>query len=242
MVPVICRRKPEHCPAIRDNQNQRRAAIPAAVIPIQHPTDAAEERAFAAATASGLGCCGHDAIGHAAQGQRLQPDMARPAQRGEEQTFATKERGLDLADVLDVVMHAGLEADDAARIDAQHLARSKLPLDDRAARVDEGPAISLEALHDEALPAEEARANLLVEGDAEAHTLGRAQEGILLHDEFAADAREMDGNDLARIRRPEGHAFLTRPLVLEDGHEQGLSGDKPLPRAHQRAKKPIVLL
>jgi hypothetical protein len=47
-------------------------------------------------------------------------------------------------------------------------------LNDGAARVDEGPAVALQSLHDEALAAEQARANLPVEGDAQTHSLRRA--------------------------------------------------------------------
>jgi hypothetical protein len=51
------------------------------------------------------------------------------------------------------------------------------------ARVHEGEAIALEALHDEALAAEETGAERSLEGDAEGDALGRAQERILLRDQ-----------------------------------------------------------
>ena len=59
-----------------------------------------------------------------------------------------------------------------------------------AAGMDERPAVALQPLHDETFAAEQARADLAVERDAHAHAFGRAQERILLANQFAADFGE----------------------------------------------------
>ena len=66
------------------------------------------------------------------------------------------------------------------------------PLLQRAAGVDERPAVALQALHDEALAAEQADAELALERDADADALGRGEKRVLLRDQLAADLGEMN--------------------------------------------------
>ena len=77
------------------------------------------------------------------------------------------------------------------------------PLLQRAAGVDERPAVALQALHDESLAAEQADAELALKRDADADALRRGEERVLLRDQLAAELGEMDGDDLPRIRRAE---------------------------------------
>ena len=77
-----------------------------------------------------------------------------------------------------------------------------------AAGVDEGQAVAFELLHDEAFAAEQAGADLLLEGDADRDALGGAEERILLADQLAAQLGQVHGHDLARIGRGEGHPLL----------------------------------
>src|SRR5688572_581074 len=60
-----------------------------------------------------------DAVRHAAERQRLQPDLARTGQAGEEDPFTAEERRLHLADELDVVVDAWLQRHQTAGVDAQ---------------------------------------------------------------------------------------------------------------------------
>ena len=53
--------------------------------------------------------------------------------------------------------------------------------------------------------------NRLCEGDAEADPFGRAEERILLREQFAADFGEMHGNDFAGIGAPNATRFLPVP-------------------------------
>ena len=118
----------------------------------------------------------------------------------------------------------------------------ELALHEHPAGVDEGPAVALEPLHDEPLAAEEADAELLLEGDADAHALGGREEGVLLGDQLAAELGEVHRDDPPRVGRAEGDAALARRPVLEDGHEERLAGEQPLAGAHQRAHEAAALL
>ena len=73
----------------------------------------------------------------------------------------------------------------------------------RAAGVDERPAVALKALHDEPLAAEQADAELPLERDADADAFRGGEKRVLLRDQLAADLGEMDGDDLPRIGRAE---------------------------------------
>src|SRR5689334_12806911 len=64
---------------------------------VAEAADAIEDRALLLAPALALRRRGVDAIGHAAERQRLQPDAAGPLQRGEENAFAAEQRRLDPA-------------------------------------------------------------------------------------------------------------------------------------------------
>ena len=150
--------------------------------------EAAEDRPFVAPAGAGDAGDGlGDAIGQAAERQRLQPHVAGPGERGEEQALAAEERRLHPADELDVVVDRRLHRDQAAGVDAQRLARLELQLVQHAAGVDEGEAVALQALHDEALAAEQAGADLPLEGDADRDALGGAEERVLLADQLAAE-------------------------------------------------------
>ena len=74
---------------------------------------------------------------------------------------------------------------------------------ERAAGVDERPAVALQPLHDEALAAEQPGAELALERDADRDALRRGEERVLLRDQLAADLGEMDRDDLAGIGRAE---------------------------------------
>src|SRR5581483_536218 len=118
----------------------------------------------------------HNALREAGERQALQPDAARAGQRGKEQPFAAEQHRFQVARPLDVELDVLRERDDAAGVHAQPLAVVQLALDDAAAGVDEGHAVALELLQDEAFAAEEAGAEPLLEGDADPGAEGGAQE------------------------------------------------------------------
>ena len=70
----------------------------------------------------------------------------------------------------------------------------------------------------------------------------RAQEGILLADQRAAEVAEPHRQDVARIGRGERDLRLAAADVREHGREQALAGDEPLARRHQLAEEPALLV
>jgi hypothetical protein len=100
----------------------------------------------------------------------------------------------------------------------------------------------LQPLHDEAFAAEEARADALVKSDANADALRRTEEGIFLRNEFAADFREVDRDDLARIRRAERDPRLPVPRLWNTVMNSDSPVSRRLPGAEQRAEETAVLL
>jgi hypothetical protein len=115
----------------------------------------------------------------------------------------------------------------AAGVDMQLLAGGQFPLDDCAAAVHEHPAVAFQFLHDEALAAEDADADLLLEMDADGDPLCGAQEGVALGDQLAAHVSQPERQDRPRIGRREGDPGLPASLLGEYGHEQALAGQQP---------------
>src|SRR5262249_30912667 len=134
--------------------------------------------------------------------------------------FPAKQRAFDLPDILNVVIHGGLECHDTTRVHPDDFARFEVALVDGAAGMDESQAVALQPLENESFSAEKSRAESLREGNAQTHAFGRAQESILLRQQFAAELGQVDGYDLPRVRRAEGHVFLALRSILEHSHEQ----------------------
>src|SRR5690606_27734928 len=129
------------------------------------------------------------------------------------QTFTTKQGRLNLADILDVVGDRRLESNDTTGIHPHHFAGTEILLQQGAARVHEGPAIALEALHDEPFTTEKTGADLLLEGDADGDPFGCTKERILLRDEFATHFREMHRHDFPRVGCAESDLLLAVAAV-----------------------------
>src|SRR5262245_16180360 len=130
-------------------------------------SNAAKDGAFLPPTAGDPGNRLVDASGEPAERQRLQPDATRPRQRREEQSFASKERRLDTAHELEVVVDRWLHRDDAAGVDAKRLACLQVERVDHAASVREAHAVAVEAFHNEPFASEQADSQAPLKGDAD---------------------------------------------------------------------------
>ncbi len=113
-----------------------------------------------------------DPFGQPRERQALDPDAAGAFQRRQQQPFAAEQHAAQPTSKLDVVVDALGERDQAAGIQAQGFV-VQLLADHRSTRVYEGQPIAIQTLQDEALAAEEARADAL----AEAHADPRAESG-----------------------------------------------------------------
>ena len=106
----------------------------------------------------------------------------------------------------------------------------------------ESQAVTFELLQDEPLTAEKTGTQALAEADADLRTVSRAEKGILLADQRAAEAAQLHRHDLAGIRRGEGDAPLALRLVRIDRGEQLFTGHQPLAGAEQLAEQAAALL
>src|SRR5581483_5838197 len=101
-------------------------------------------------------------------------------ERRVEQPFSSEQRVAKTADELDVVRHGIGHRDDAACVDAQLLTRGEIEIEHVAARVQKDEPLAGDLLQDEALAAEESRAELLREGDGEIDVADGAEERVAL--------------------------------------------------------------
>src|SRR6185295_13166636 len=124
-------------------------------ISVKQIAKTAEDRPALTPAAAGRRCGLVDAIGHAAERQRLQPHATRACQRGVEQSFAAEQRRLDLPDILNVVTHRWLKRDEATSVNSQSLSRTEVERVNSTAGMHEAEAIAFELLHDESLTAEQ---------------------------------------------------------------------------------------
>src|SRR5206468_9566368 len=92
------------------------------------------------------------------------------------------------------------------------------------------------------LSTEQTRADFFVEGNPDTYAFGRAQECILLRDQFAADLGELNGNDFTGIRSAEGGALFALAAIPKNGHEERLADEQTFSGAEQRAHEPAALL
>src|SRR5712692_10732213 len=88
-----------------------------------------------------------DSVRQVLHGHRLQPDVARTGQRGQQQAAAAEERVLDAGDGGDVELHRLLVHPDVAGMHAQCVAGLQVVSHDLAAELDPGRALALQSLH-----------------------------------------------------------------------------------------------
>ena len=70
--------------------------------------------------------------------------------------------------------------------------------------------------------------------------LAAQSKGVLLADELAAQLAQVHREDLAGVRRGEGHPFLPAGVVGEHRHEQALAGEQAFPGAEQLVHEPAL--
>ncbi len=102
--------------------------------------------------------------------------------------------------------------------------------------VGEDEAVALQALHDEALAAEEADADRFWKAMPMDTPWAAHRNESFWQISSPPELGEVEGEDAAGVGRGEGHALHARAAVGEDGHEQALAGEQPLARA--RAARP----
>lgn len=145
------------------------------------------DRFFSLSIASGIVASwniGSDRICYIANGHGLQPYTAGARQDGIEDTFPAKEYILGTGNRLDVHLDTGAETGYVTGIDYNFLTGLQLVLNKCSVDLRKSCPLSGQALHDEALTAEEARTQLLAEVDGKLHACFRCQESTLLENHF----------------------------------------------------------
>src|SRR5438477_9758021 len=95
----------------RSARNCLRRPSAYAIIALEQPSETAEDRTLFMSAPAGLRGGGVNASRQPAEGQRLKPDSTGASECGKEQSFATEERGLDLANELNVIIDCRLKRD-----------------------------------------------------------------------------------------------------------------------------------
>lgn len=128
------------------------------------------------------GDIGTDGVGHIIDGHGLQPHPAGAGEDGVEEALAAEEDVLGALHLLDVHVDTWLEAGHIARIHHDALTGLELVFHQIAVDLHEGSAVAGKSLHDEALTAEKAGTESLVEMDGQLYAGLCRQEGALLDD------------------------------------------------------------
>ncbi len=132
----------------------------------------------------------------------LDDDFAGTGEGGEEDAFAAEQHAADVAHHLNVVIDGAVEGDDAAGFDLDGFAGLEVEFDVIAAGVDEDDAGTGELFENEALAAEDSRAEFLDEGDVELNRSLGEKEGVALGHQHLAGG-EFVGLDFTGIAAGE---------------------------------------
>ena len=124
-----------------------------------------QEASFFLSRSSHRWYCLVDAVRKPAKRKRLEPHFAGARQVGEEETLAAEQSRPDLPDILNIIIHAGLQRYQASGIYTQRLSWRKVKTLNGASRVYEAETIPLEFLHDESFSAEQSDADSSLESN-----------------------------------------------------------------------------
>ena len=153
----------------------------------------------------------------AADRHGLQIDAARSGDDGVENALAAEEHVFDARNAFDLHGAARVHGGEIAGVDDNGLTGLQVVFLHMAVKFAEDRACAGELLENEALAAEEARAELLLEEDRELDAGLAREEPALLHDQFSAGG-DLKGTDIAREARSKSdqtRAALGGVAVLE---------------------------
>ena len=159
--------------------------------------------------------------------------MARSGDNGVEDPLTAEHHVLEPRDRLDIHGAGGIHGRQISGIHHQGLTGVQVVFHDMPVELGEGNPPAGELLHDEALAAEEAGAQLLLEKDGQLDARLAGQEAALLHHQLPART-DVKGPDAAREAGGKGDqslAALGGVAVLENG----VAGEHPPKRLPQTA-------
>ena len=154
------------------------------------------------------GDVGNDGGGKAADRHGLEIHLAGTGDDGVEKTLAAEEDVLDALDALNADLAGLAHRGKIAGVDDNLLTGLQIVFHHRAVDLGKRHALTAELLHDEALAAEEAGADSLLEEDGELYARFSGKEAPLLHDN-AVGGGDVEGDDGAGEAGGEGDNALT---------------------------------
>ncbi len=163
-------------------------------------------------------------MGEPGDGEGLEPDAAGAGEGREEDTVATEDHVPKAGDTLDLEGDAGLEGSDVAGMDAEGFASGEVFDDDFAGELEPGGSLSRDLLQEEAVAAEDARAERLLEADAEFDASGGAEEAVAVDEVFVSVAHG-DGDDVAGDAGGEGDLAGDSVGAVLGHEERSAAGD-----------------
>jgi len=177
-------------------------------------------------------------VGEALNGQSLEPDAAGAGKCGEEDSVAAEDEIAKSGDALDLEGDVGVEGADVAGVDAKGLAGSEVLDDDFAGEFEPGHSFAVDLLEEEAIAAEDAGAEGLLEADAERDARGGAEEAMAM-DHVLVTTSDLDGDDVSGNSGGEGYcARGSGGAVL--GHEEGSATGDAFERTQKAAATGVL--
>src|SRR5580693_4484031 len=144
-----------------------------------------------------------DGVSQLRDWQRLQPDSSRAGEGGKKDSVAAEDHILDARNSGDLERNTGLKRTNMARMNAQSFAGLQVAHDEFSGEFEPGSPLSAESLQQEAVAAEDARAQRLLKADANLYLRSGTEKAMTVNHVFVS-RRDFDRHDVARQFSGEG--------------------------------------
>ena len=174
-----------------------------------------------------------DLVGQPRNWKRLQPNLSRPGQQGQENSIAAEDHVLNSRNLGDLEAHGGLKCSHMARMHPKCLAGCQLLDDQLAAELQPGCSLAAHLLQHEPCAAKDACAQRLLEAYADCDLRGGAQKPVPVNHVLRA-LPQLHWNNVSRYLGGEGDlaAGLNGAVF---GHEEAAAAGHPLERTENSA-------
>jgi hypothetical protein len=179
-----------------------------------------------------------DLVGEAGDGERLQPDTSGTGECCKEDAVAAEDHVFDARDALDLKGNARLKGTDVSRMDAKEFAGRQVLDDELTGELKPGDSLPGYFLQEEAVTTEDARAEGLLEADAEFDAGGGAEKAVTV-DQVLVTWADLDRHDMAGDAGGKGDlAGGTDRAVL--GHKERSAASDALDRSKETAAAGVL--
>src|SRR5579863_4920559 len=150
-----------------------------------------------------MGQISFDGVSQLGERQRLQPDAAGAGEGGQKNSVAAEDHVLDSWNRRDLKRHTRLKSADVPGMNAESLSRAKVSDHKFARQFQPGHALSAKFLQQEAVAAEDSRAQRLLEAYADLNLRSRTKKTMAVNHVFLGWPY-LKGNDVSRHFCGEG--------------------------------------